>query len=63
MIKTNFKTTMRTENNKLTKNKFKLDEKEIDEVVDKQIPSEKHLKIIYYYIYENHWIQIKSLLF
>ena len=61
MVKTNFKTTIRSENNKLQNNKFKMDEKEIDQIVDKQIPCERHFKLIYYYIYENNWIQAQSL--
>ena len=63
MIKTNFKTTIRTENIKLQKNQFKLDDSEMDKMLDKHIPTQRHLKLIYYYIYEYNWSKAKSFVF
>ena len=62
MIKSNFKTTIRIEYIKLEKNKIELNEEEIQNIVDKQVPSQRHLKLIFYYLYENNWVHAQSML-
>ena len=62
MLKVNFNTTYRTENSKLSENeKIKLFDDKIQKIINQQIPSSRHLRLIYYYIFNNNWEKAKSL--
>ena len=60
MIKSNFKTTIRIQQSTLKNTNIELNEDEIDNIVEKNIPSVRHLRIIYYYLYQYNWLKAHS---
>ena len=42
---------------------MELDEEEIENIVEKQVPSQRHLQLIFYYIYENNWLPAQSIIY
>lgn len=60
IIKSNFRSTIRIQQSISENQNIELSEQQIDNIVDKQVPSERHLRIIYYYLYQNNWLKAHS---
>ena len=61
MLISNYKTTIRKQNTLLKGQKLSLDEEQIDNIVEKAVPSLNHVKEIYYYLCINNWFKAKGI--